>query len=83
MSQATGTRTNENKAAIFTDAFSSFAVNDVQKAKEFYTRMLGVGVSEEKEGLSLKFSGAGTILTIIRLQRLLYSISRSPISIKR
>lgn len=61
MSQATGTKTNENKAAIFTDAFSSFAVNDVKKAKEFYTRTLGVDVSEEKEGLSLKFSGAGTV----------------------
>jgi catechol 2,3-dioxygenase-like lactoylglutathione lyase family enzyme len=34
-------------------AFSSFSVNDLQKAKEFYGRTLGLKVSESKEGLEL------------------------------
>ncbi|MEO8447078.1 MAG: VOC family protein [bacterium] len=31
------------------EAFSSFAVNDIQKAKEFYSKTLGVKVTEEKD----------------------------------
>jgi len=34
-------------------AFSSFSVNDLQKAKEFYGRALGLKVSESPEGLEL------------------------------
>jgi catechol 2,3-dioxygenase-like lactoylglutathione lyase family enzyme len=34
-------------------AFASFSVNDLQKAKEFYGRTLGLKVSESKEGLEL------------------------------
>ena len=41
------------KAALFTGAFSSFSVNDVKKAKDFYGQTLGVDVSEEEEGLAL------------------------------
>ena len=41
---------------IFADArsFSSFSVNDLQKAKEFYGEKLGLDVAETKEGLELK-----------------------------
>ena len=39
-------------------AFSSFSVNDIQKAKEFYGR-LGLDVSEEREGLALHLTGGG------------------------
>ena len=35
------------------NAFSSFSVNDLKKAKEFYGRTLGLKVSEHKEGLEL------------------------------
>jgi len=35
------------------NAFASFSVNDLQKAKEFYGRTLGLKVSESKEGLEL------------------------------
>lgn len=42
----------DEKAAFFTGAFSSFSVNDVKKAKDFY-QTLGVDVSEEEEGLAL------------------------------
>jgi len=43
----------DEKAALFTGAFSSFSVNDVKKAKDFYGQTLGVDVSEEEEGLAL------------------------------
>jgi predicted enzyme related to lactoylglutathione lyase len=39
------------------EAFSSFSVNDLQKAKEFYTNTLGLKVSETPEGLELKTGG--------------------------
>lgn len=35
------------------NAFASFSVNDLKKAKEFYGRTLGLKVSESKEGLEL------------------------------
>jgi catechol 2,3-dioxygenase-like lactoylglutathione lyase family enzyme len=38
-------------------AFSSFSVNDLQKAKDFYGRILGVKVVESKEGLELHLAG--------------------------
>jgi predicted enzyme related to lactoylglutathione lyase len=34
-------------------AFSSFSVDDLEKAKEFYGKRLGIEISESKEGLSL------------------------------
>lgn len=34
-------------------AFSSFAVNNLQKAKQFYAETLGIKVKESKEGLEL------------------------------
>src|ERR1051325_3857254 len=41
---------------IFAEArsFSSFSVNDLQKAKEFYGQKLGLDVAETEEGLELK-----------------------------
>lgn len=41
-----------------TKAFSSFSVGDLQKAKEFYGRTLGLEVSETPEGLDLRIAGA-------------------------
>jgi catechol 2,3-dioxygenase-like lactoylglutathione lyase family enzyme len=41
-------------------SFSSFSVNDLQKAKDFYGQMLGLDVSETPEGLELH-SGNNTI----------------------
>lgn len=35
-------------------AFASFSVNDIPKAREFYTQKLGVDVSETPEGLDMK-----------------------------
>jgi catechol 2,3-dioxygenase-like lactoylglutathione lyase family enzyme len=37
--------------------FSSFSVNDLQKAKEFYRETLGVEVKTDAEGLELHFPG--------------------------
>lgn len=44
-----------------TKAFSSFSVNDLQKAKAFYSRVLGLQVTESKEGLELHIAGGGKV----------------------
>lgn len=38
-------------------AFGSFSVDDLNKAKEFYSQKLGLEVSETKEGLGLRLTG--------------------------
>lgn len=40
-----------------TKPFSSFSVDDLQKAKEFYGKTLGLEVKTEAEGLELHFPG--------------------------
>ncbi len=45
-----------------TKAFSGFAVNDAQKAKEFYSQTLGLAVSESYGLLRLHIAGGTTIL---------------------
>ena len=44
-----------------TKAFSSFSVNDLQKAKEFYGNTLGLEVSETPEGLELHIAGGNNV----------------------
>ena len=44
-----------------TKAFSSFSVNDLQEAKEFYGRALGLEISETPEGLELHIAGGSRI----------------------
>ena len=41
-------------------AFSGFSVNDLAKAKEFYTQTLGLQVVEEGVGLRIHLPGGGT-----------------------
>ena len=41
-------------------AFSGFSVNDLAKAKAFYTETLGLKVDEGGAGLSLQLPGGGT-----------------------
>lgn len=45
-----------------TKAFSSFSVNDIQKAKEFYSRTLGLEVSEMYGLLHLHIAGGSKVL---------------------
>ncbi|HEY2900020.1 MAG TPA: VOC family protein [Polyangia bacterium] len=42
-------------------AFSSFSVNDLQKAKDFYGRILGLDIVEDSMGLSLQFGGGESV----------------------
>ena len=42
-------------------AMSSFSVNDLQKAKEFYTRVLGLEVVEEPMGLKVHLPAGGQV----------------------
>ena len=46
-----------------TKAFSSFSVNDLRKAKQFYGETLGLDVSEKPEGLELS-AASGTKIFI-------------------
>ena len=43
-------------------AFSSFSVNDIQKAKKFYSRTLGLEVSESNGLLRLHLAGGTAVL---------------------
>jgi catechol 2,3-dioxygenase-like lactoylglutathione lyase family enzyme len=43
------------------EAFTSFAVNDLRKAKEFYTRILALKVDNENMGLNLHLPGGGRL----------------------
>jgi catechol 2,3-dioxygenase-like lactoylglutathione lyase family enzyme len=43
-------------------AFSGFSVNDIQKAKEFYSRTLGLEVAESNGLLKLHLAGDTTVL---------------------
>jgi len=49
---------------LFRDAkaFSSFSVNDLKRAKEFYGQTLGLDVSETAEGLELRNKGTSVFL---------------------
>ena len=57
------TRARKN-SSIFKDAksFSSFSVNDLEKAKDFYGQTLGLKVTEHEEGLELNAGGTGVFL---------------------
>lgn len=43
-------------------AFSSFSVNDLKRAKEFYAQTLGLDVKEDQEGLELRTGGQSVFL---------------------
>ncbi len=42
-------------------AFSGFSVDDLDKAKEFYTQTLGLEIDNEEMGLTLSLPGGGKI----------------------
>jgi catechol 2,3-dioxygenase-like lactoylglutathione lyase family enzyme len=44
-----------------TKAFSTFSVDDVPRAKQFYAETLGLNVSEEMGGLGLHLGGGGDV----------------------
>jgi len=43
------------------EAFSSYSVKDLQKAKTFYTEVLGLNASETKEGLRLNLAANASV----------------------
>jgi catechol 2,3-dioxygenase-like lactoylglutathione lyase family enzyme len=44
-----------------TTAFSSFSVNDLARAKQFYGETLGLNLSDGPEGLRLDLAGGGKV----------------------
>lgn len=53
---------------MFKDArvFSSFSVDDVEKAREFYGRTLGLEVSDQMGGLTLRAAGDTNIFVYVK-----------------
>jgi len=49
------------KELSFSEAFSSFSVNDLKKAAEFYAEKLGVEVEEQEQGLKLAFDDGNNV----------------------
>jgi len=47
----------KSQESFFTGTFSSFSVDDLDAANEFYSKTLGVDVSETEQGLQLSFDG--------------------------
>jgi catechol 2,3-dioxygenase-like lactoylglutathione lyase family enzyme len=53
----------KSQESFFTGTFSSFSVDDLDAANEFYSKTLGVDVSQTEQGLQLSFdSGPGIFL---------------------
>jgi predicted enzyme related to lactoylglutathione lyase len=44
------------------EAFSSFSVNDIRRAKEFYGQTLGIKLTENAEGLELNTRGGNVFI---------------------
>lgn len=42
-------------------AFSTFSVNDIKRAEQFYRDVLGLSVTETPEGLALEFPNGGRV----------------------
>jgi predicted enzyme related to lactoylglutathione lyase len=63
MTAKTAAAATRKTSSMFKDAkpFSSFSVNDLRKAKEFYGQTLGLEVSESAEGLELKLAGGMSV----------------------
>ncbi len=59
MTKAMETLGNEGLMFKGTKAFSSFSVDDLKKAKAFYSGTLGLDVNEVPEGLELHLAGGG------------------------
>jgi catechol 2,3-dioxygenase-like lactoylglutathione lyase family enzyme len=62
MSQAAVGTKNYEKELSFSEGFGSFSVDDLQKAKEFYSQTLGLDVTDRPEGLLMKIGGTQIFL---------------------
>ncbi len=60
MAKAAAKPQNE-RATTFSEAFSSFSVNDIEKAKAFYKDTLSLKVNAGKEGLELEFENSDSV----------------------
>ncbi|MBX3288513.1 MAG: VOC family protein [Acidobacteria bacterium] len=59
--------TAKNKReAIASSAFSSFSTNDAKAALDFYQNILGLTVSETKEGLQISFGSGSDVFIYVK-----------------
>ncbi len=63
MAKAASAMGRATSSTIFKEAkaFSSFAINDLQQAKEFYGQTLGLRISEQPEGLALNLPNGNSV----------------------
>lgn len=47
-------------------AFSGFSVNNLEKAKDFYTNTLGLALEDEKMGLQFTLPGGGQVFVYLK-----------------
>jgi catechol 2,3-dioxygenase-like lactoylglutathione lyase family enzyme len=59
--EASKTKAQNAGEVTFDSAFSSFSVNDLKQAREFYSGTLGLNVRETPEGLSVEFDGGQSV----------------------
>ena len=62
MANATGTKVIKESILENSKAFSSFSVDDLQKAKQFYGETLGLKISESNGLLTLHLASGATVL---------------------
>ena len=64
MTANAASRSSRKQTELFNEAkaFSSFSVNDLKQAKQFYGETLGLKVSETAEGLQLNTGGTTVFL---------------------
>jgi catechol 2,3-dioxygenase-like lactoylglutathione lyase family enzyme len=62
MANATGTKVTKESILENSKAFSSFSVDDLQKAKQFYGETLGLKISESDGLLKLHIASGTTLL---------------------
>lgn len=61
MAQKAAEKKNERGGLEIEGAFSTFSVNDIEKARKFYGETLGLELADDEEGLALKIPGGGNL----------------------
>lgn len=50
----------------YTKTFSSFSVDDLQRARTFYGELLGLSIKESPEGLDVQLNGGGSLFIYLK-----------------
>jgi catechol 2,3-dioxygenase-like lactoylglutathione lyase family enzyme len=71
----------KKQESFFTGTFSSFSVDDIEEAREFYGTTLGVDLTDNEEGgLELNFPNSGSVFHLSKGEPSAGDIHRSEFS---